>query len=202
MTDVKFSARAYAKVLLHAIKYPHCAINGLLLGKYGNGELSIVDAVPLFHISLHLAPMGELALNTVEQLATELNLEIAGYYAANENINDTSIDKPAHRAISEKLTENFDHAIIAMVDNKELSIDMDRFALKVSQYSDGKWKVKDRASIRYEGDDTLLKALYKLNKDERYRDLYDFDNHLDDVSLDWRNRKLNKIIDGALQRQV
>ncbi|CAB0042671.1 unnamed protein product [Trichogramma brassicae] len=64
MTDVKFSARAYAKVLLHAIKYPHCAINGLLLGKYSNGELSIVDAVPLFHISLHLAPMGELALNT------------------------------------------------------------------------------------------------------------------------------------------
>lgn len=65
MTDLTFSCRAYAKLILHAAKYPHCAINGLLLGKQKSNELQIVDAVPLFHICLHVSPMAEIALTTV-----------------------------------------------------------------------------------------------------------------------------------------
>ena len=71
MADVYFSARAYCKILLHAVKYPHCAINGLLLAKPKNksdeksAELQIVDAIPLFHICLHISPMAEVALTMV-----------------------------------------------------------------------------------------------------------------------------------------
>lgn len=71
MADVYFSARAYCKILLHSVKYPHCAINGLLLAKAKNKsdekstELQIVDAVPLFHICLHVSPMAEVALTMV-----------------------------------------------------------------------------------------------------------------------------------------
>jgi len=31
LLEVTFSPRAYSKMILHAAKYPHCAINGLLL---------------------------------------------------------------------------------------------------------------------------------------------------------------------------
>ena len=31
--EVEFSGRAYYKMVLHAAKYPHCAVNGLLLTK-------------------------------------------------------------------------------------------------------------------------------------------------------------------------
>ena len=65
MADIPFSFKAYAKIILHAVKYPHCAINGLLLGKLNNGELQIVDSVPMFHICLNVSPMAELALTTV-----------------------------------------------------------------------------------------------------------------------------------------
>lgn len=71
MADVYFSARAYCKILLHAIKYPYCAINGLLLAKSKNksdakaNELQIVDCIPLFHICLHVSPMAEVALTMV-----------------------------------------------------------------------------------------------------------------------------------------
>ena len=71
MADVYFSARAYCKILLHAVKYPHCAINGLLLAKPKTklegkpAELQIVDAIPLFHICLHVSPMSEIALTMV-----------------------------------------------------------------------------------------------------------------------------------------
>lgn len=69
MTNVFFSPRAYCKIILHAAKYPHCAINGLLLGKQknkdGKADLYIEDAIPLFHICLHVSPMAEIALNLV-----------------------------------------------------------------------------------------------------------------------------------------
>ena len=69
MGDISFSGRAYAKIILHAAKYPHCGINGLLLGKLSSGksagELQIVDAVPLFHVCLHVSPMSEVALTMV-----------------------------------------------------------------------------------------------------------------------------------------
>lgn len=66
MSEVTISARAYCKIILHAAKYPYCAINGLLLAKSGcKNKLEYVDAVPLFHIALNLTPMAEVALNEV-----------------------------------------------------------------------------------------------------------------------------------------
>jgi len=60
---------AYVKPLLHAAKYPHSAVNGVLLAKNQQNRddkhLELVDAIPLFHSSLTLAPMMEVALSMV-----------------------------------------------------------------------------------------------------------------------------------------
>ena len=63
------SSRSYAKILLHTSKYPHKAVNGVLLGgeTVEDGEVYVLDAVPLFHICLGLAPMLEVALARVRQ---------------------------------------------------------------------------------------------------------------------------------------
>jgi hypothetical protein len=68
MSEITFSARAYCKIILHAAKYPHCSINGVLLSKSSTTkgkEIEFVDAVPLFHIALNLTPMAEIALMQV-----------------------------------------------------------------------------------------------------------------------------------------
>jgi len=31
--EIQMSVRAYSKMILHAAKYPHCAINGVLIAK-------------------------------------------------------------------------------------------------------------------------------------------------------------------------
>ena len=58
--------RAYCKLILHAAKYPNCAVNGVLLAEDAKGKdrkgLRVVDCIPLFHITLGLAPMLEVAL--------------------------------------------------------------------------------------------------------------------------------------------
>lgn len=59
-------------MMLHAAKYPHCSVNGILLAEEGKSKddkkskgLNIVDAIPLFHQCLYLAPMAEIALTQV-----------------------------------------------------------------------------------------------------------------------------------------
>lgn len=61
------SVKAYSKILLHACKYPHKAVNGVLISSSvgGSADAVIVDAIPLFHQCLGLAPMLEVALAQV-----------------------------------------------------------------------------------------------------------------------------------------
>lgn len=70
MGEVEISARAYVKMCLHAARYPHAAVNGLLLAPAPqSGEcLCLTDCVPLFHSHLALSVMLEVALNQVPPL--------------------------------------------------------------------------------------------------------------------------------------
>lgn len=88
-------------------KYPHFAVNGLLLGKKQSekSKTEVVDAVPLFHQCLYVTPMTEVALVQVEARAVAEGLQIVGYYAAAENFYDNSIDKAPGIKIAEKLVE-------------------------------------------------------------------------------------------------
>ena len=62
MVAVELGQKAYIKLLLHALKYQSVAVNGVLLGTAGTAGVSVVDAVPLFHQQLALAPMLEIAM--------------------------------------------------------------------------------------------------------------------------------------------
>ncbi|KAG8038942.1 hypothetical protein G9C98_003249 [Cotesia typhae] len=203
MSKVTFSPRACSKIILHATKYPHCAINGLLLAKQKNKndmkltDIYIQDAIPLFHQCLHVSPMAEIALTLVDQFAEQNDMVIAGYYLANELVNDMSTDKPAHK-IADKIAENFNNALLVVVDNKEMTCNMNSIPLKISQHSDGKWKVKDKADVSYEGGDAAGETISTLMKENKYNILFDFDNHLDNITLDWRNNNLNKIINKTM----
>lgn len=56
-------------------------------------------------------------------------------------------------------------------------------------------------SIIYDNGDVLTVAIFSLLREERYQHLIDFDNHLDNISLDWNNSELNKIIKKAIADQ-
>lgn len=72
MSDVKILPRAYTKMILHAAKYPHCSINGILLSAKDStkSKNTIVDVMPLFHQCLHVTPMAEIALVQVSKFAS------------------------------------------------------------------------------------------------------------------------------------
>ncbi|XP_014277160.1 ER membrane protein complex subunit 8 [Halyomorpha halys] len=201
MADIRLTPRAYCKLVLHAAKYPHCSVNGLLLAETSklkdskkNKGLTITDVVPLFHICLHLSPMAEVALTQVDTVGASKGFTIAGYYTANETLDDMSIEKPATR-IADKIAESFNQACLVVVDNRRLTLIMDEPAIKVMQMVEGKWKPVDTSNVILE--ENCLDAVSTLLQKRAFNDLIDFDNHLDDLSKDWRNPELNERIEKA-----
>ena len=69
---------ALLKILLHSAKYPAASINGVLVGEASiSGEddevVHVVDAIPLFHSFLTLAPSLEAALCQVGTQVVQLS---------------------------------------------------------------------------------------------------------------------------------
>lgn len=85
---IQLTSQAYCKMLLHAAKYPHYAVNGLLVAektkekkKDGHNEpVLCVDCVPLFHGTLALAPMLEVALTLVSRCQATRALHLVGLF--------------------------------------------------------------------------------------------------------------------------
>lgn len=78
------------------------------------------------------------------------------------------------------------------VDNSKLNIQMDNAAIKVAQFTDGSYRSL-KAQICLEPDTGLQVCSLLLEKE--FNRIVDFDNHLDDISLDWLNPNLNEEID-------
>ncbi|XP_013398739.1 ER membrane protein complex subunit 8-like [Lingula anatina] len=115
--DVSVSVIAYCKLVLHLSKYPHCAVNGVLLAKKPtkeNRSLHFVDVIPLFHLALELTPMLEVAMTQIESYCSQQGLIIAGYYHAGAVIGDPSPTFIAKR-IADKICENLSDGCLFMV---------------------------------------------------------------------------------------
>ncbi|CRL04589.1 CLUMA_CG017657, isoform A [Clunio marinus] len=189
MAEISISPKAYIKMIFHAAKYPHLAVNGLLLGVKGNekSKVEVVDAIPLFHQCLYVSPMSEVALVQVESRASSEGLQIIGYYAAAENFYDNTIEKAPGLKIAEKIVDTNGSAYVIMMDNKSICMDMKHPGIKSWQSNDGKWtKVKHNLiDSRH-----TLDAVSLLLQRGAMKEIYDFDNYLDNVD-DWTNQHLN-----------
>lgn len=195
MSEASVSSKAYAKILLHAAKYPHLAVNGLLLSdKHDKSKAPvIVDAIPLFHQCLHVTPMAEIALIQAETRAAMENLQIAGYYAAAENFYDNTLERAPGIRIAEKIAEVNPNAYLVLVDNRLVSMDMSQPALKLWQFSDTKWTM---GKYTLHDAQETLEAVSSLLQEGAMKELVDFDNHLDNPE------KYENPLTNVLQNQI
>lgn len=178
-------------MVLHAAKYPHCAINGLLLAstKDSSNNIEIVDAMPLFHQNLHLSPMVEIALIQAEAIGAASDLQIAGYYAACELYQDQTIDKAPGVKIADKIAENNPNAAFIIISNADLRSQNKEPALNVWQNKETHWMP---TSYTLNQITETLGAVESLIDGGAMKNLHDFDNHLDNIKNDWTNDRLNR----------
>lgn len=181
--NIEFSAQAFSKMSMHAMKYAHSLCAGLLLSAKGTEEdnLSIVEAIPVSHASKCLAPNLEIAYNAIKKYADKQDLQICGYYQTESVTEDAFCQK-----IGEKIVESFPKAVMCYLNfGKQVT-------LEPYQYVEGKWR---RKQYNVETDSELIVDNILFSKEKLYRRIVDFDDHFDNIDLDWTNAILGEKID-------
>nr|XP_002753705.2 ER membrane protein complex subunit 9 isoform X2 [Callithrix jacchus] len=192
MGEVEISARAYVKMCLHAARYPHAAVNGLLLAPPPrSGEcLCLTDCVPLFHSHLALSVMLEVALNQVDVWGAQAGLVVAGYYHANAAVDDQS-PGPLALKIAGRIAEFFPDAVLIMLDNQKL-VPQPRVPPVIVLENQGlHWVPKDKNLVMWRDWEESRQMVGALLEDRAHRHLVDFDCHLEDIRQDWTNQQVN-----------
>jgi len=201
MEDQEISTRAYCKIIMHCAKYPSSNLNGLLLTHKSDMKNGIAtrfcDAVPLSHLNTGLSLTPEIALPQVEGIVTGADLVISGFYHAHDNLKDNHVDVFSQK-IADKIAENQDGAVLVTVDSKRLALKIENDGLVVRhQNQDGSWKISE-GKMKLEHESITLACASALVREGTFRELVDFDNHLDDITQDYINVQLNMKIDACL----
>ncbi|XP_023805876.1 ER membrane protein complex subunit 9 [Oryzias latipes] len=191
MGEVELSCRAYVKMYLHACLYPRGSINGLLLSSSSaEGAVCVTDCVPLRHSHLPLALPTQVALTQVDAWCSQTQQRIVGYYQANACASDSSPTQCALK-ISDKIAEQFDGAVLLMLDGSKMPPDYRVPPIVMYERKDSRWILKDKHMIMLrQWEETRAIASQMLEAGDHAL-LVDFDSHLDDITKDWTNQKLN-----------
>ncbi|XP_074478551.1 ER membrane protein complex subunit 9 [Sebastes fasciatus] len=191
MGEVELSCRAYVKMYLHACLFPRCSINGLLLSSSSpGGAVCVTDCVPLLHSHLSLAPITQLALTQVDVWCSQTQQRIVGYYQANACVSDSS-PTPCALKIADKISEQFDNAVLLMLDGSKMSPDYRVPPIVMYERKDTRWILKDKHTIMLRQWEETREIASQMLESGDHGLLVDFDSHLDDISKDWTNQKLN-----------
>eukprot|EP00271_Cylindrocystis_brebissonii_P018989 TRINITY_DN5577_c0_g1_i1.p1 TRINITY_DN5577_c0_g1~~TRINITY_DN5577_c0_g1_i1.p1 ORF type:complete len:243 (-),score=34.49 TRINITY_DN5577_c0_g1_i1:708-1436(-) len=231
------SQTAYVKLLLHCLKNPYGAVNGVLLGVApdrpvtpaltdqdashredgegnsgsagGTANVVIEDAIPLFHSGLGLAPLLEIALAQIEEhcqrsrsSGKHKGLSIVGLYYANELHDDQELG-PIARKIADHIAKSCPMACALLVDNEVLTEAVKHSVSQpaVQLYScdsSRTWRKSRQSSGGVLATEVRLREvmapqlLVDYVAEERYREVVDFEDHLDDLRKDWLNPDLFK----------
>lgn len=194
MSETKYyvSDEAYVKILLHGSKYPANAINGILVGTEEGQGYRVHDAMPLFHQAV-VAPIFEMSLELIDAYCREKDWKIVGYYYGNERWNDLSMSIVGHK-IADKIEAQASRACVLALSGPALSCesksglelllkDVKRGWIPV----DGRLELSDSVSEKRQ---FFSQAL----RENAHVEIYDFDDHFEDVKKDWRNVNVLKLM--------
>ncbi|KAL9441847.1 hypothetical protein AB3S75_020362 [Citrus x aurantiifolia] len=203
MGELKYelSQNAYIKLVLHARKHKTAAVNGVLLGRVSpqnDAVVEIADSVPLFHSHLGLLPNLEISLIMIEEHYGAQGLGIVGYFHANERFDDLELDSIA-KNIGNHICRYFPQCAILLLDNKKLEAlpkGKDRSPVMQLYIRDASknWKLvgSDGGCQLLTKEPAANVVLMDYISSEKWQDIVDFDDHLDDISKDWLNPDLFK----------
>jgi len=196
---------AYLKLVLHAAKYPHATVNGVLLTSSAPSSKTVLisDAVPLLHHWTTLSPMMEIGLDLAGTHADDNNARLVGYYEASDRTSDTSLSSTGERVYAKLTTSNPD--AVALMFNAEsfatgqaglvpflatptlhAVLQPPPFPLLVETEESPDSKSSTKAPLfLLESTGSPSKASDAIRKRHLHREFGDFDDHLEDVTIDW-----------------
>ncbi|VDN58301.1 unnamed protein product [Dracunculus medinensis] len=184
-----FNCISYAKMIFHALKYPHCAVFGLLVGS--SERVICIDAVPVLHEPASLNVVPEIALALVDSQCAYNSWNIVGVYFCNELLDDKNLDPSAVR-IADKIALIFPQALIVQIVNTALRADSSEASIIVYNSQNKVWRPK---KFQLENEEAVSSLVLSAIQNKLFREITDFENHLDNPSNDHWNCALNEKIE-------
>ncbi|GFZ07354.1 uncharacterized protein family [Actinidia rufa] len=186
---------AYIKLVLHALKHKTAAVNGVLLGRLSGGDaVEIADAVPSFHSHLGLLPSPRDRPSSEEYYGAQ-GMYIVGYFHANERFNDFELSNVA-RNIGDHVHRYFPQAALILVETGSFTKGEGQEPVMqlYTKDSSKSWKLvgSDGGSRFSTKEPSANVVLWDYISTQKWQDVVDFDDHLDDISKDWLNPELFK----------
>ncbi|KAJ1334491.1 hypothetical protein BSLG_007646 [Batrachochytrium salamandrivorans] len=180
--SLHISNKAYSKILLHSAKYSMDPVYGVLLGtrdKEGSSATAVVvtDAVPMFHSHWIMSPPLQFGMEQIEIYAKQTGLSIVGSYYGNE-LNSESAVLPSVDGAASQIDTHLDGGSLDVSRIKKQT-----FSLVPLARQAGAWKQLKGTPVT-NNEDCHSNAM-GLVKSNLYEKLYDLENHLEDISLDW-----------------
>jgi len=134
--------------------------------------IRITDSIPAIHNCLITPPLEVLFIH-LDNYCREEGVEIVGVYYCNQLLGDSHFDDLWAKVASDKLQS----PVVIRIDSRRLSINADSSCLQLYCHNDGKWKAHQRLQVEKEEDTCAATSLAIESK--WHRDLFDFENHLD-----------------------
>ncbi|KAI0052215.1 UPF0172-domain-containing protein [Auriscalpium vulgare] len=194
-TGYKLTDLAYSKLIVHALKHPHAAVNGVLLGtaQPGGKTVDIVDAVPLLHHWVNLSPMMELGLEKVALHAETRGLAIVGFYHAWERVDEAALS-PVGERVAAKLKESFPDAVALVIVGAKLGKDDDHALVPYTSISATTFRPA-QSSVLHVTPGLPSRIVDIVRNTYVHEDFKDFDDYLEDVHVDYlHNTAVTKVL--------
>ncbi|KAH8825329.1 hypothetical protein DL96DRAFT_1612808 [Flagelloscypha sp. PMI_526] len=163
---------AYLKIILHCAKHPHRTVNGHRLG-----QVDILDSVPLLHNWTSLSPMMEIGLDLATRYAESRSLHVVGYYQASERLDATAL-APVGEKVASKIKSSFGDAIAFVPYIATSPTSWKPFA------ESGKPFLTNSA-FQLISSDIVDRSISLIRTQSLQNSFGDFDDHLEDVTIDW-----------------
>ncbi|KAF7647960.1 hypothetical protein LDENG_00163830, partial [Lucifuga dentata] len=126
----------------------------------------------------------------VDVWCSQTQQRIVGCYQANACVSDCS-PTPCVLKVADKITEQFDSAVLLMLDGGKMSPDDRVPPIVMYERKDSRWTLKDKRTIMLRQWEETRAIANQMLESGDHTLLVDFDSHLDDITKDWTNQKLN-----------
>lgn len=210
--NYEISFPAYAKLMLHAAKYPSCQVTGLLTGRKGGDSTMIIEnCFPLAHTDV-LSPMLEVATNLVNTHIVDQSRKdssgatpaIIGLYTGNASANDKTVSHVCQTVGDTIKMIGHERACILQIDGATLgdpkSIGL-KLLLRTGEVGKGKshkakspsggWDAARADKLRLQGAEGSVTRLNEYLAKRWEAKVVDFDDHFDNIEEDWLNLALD-----------
>ena len=186
--EIDIKSKAYYKIMLHCLKYLISDCYGFLLGEKKNDKYIITDVVPYSHTNIFSSSFS-VAISMIKKLYPKE--KILGFYEnliVNQMKEEPAISNQAS-FICEMIGKNngFNSVYFQIYSKDSGKKDKDyledeiffkKFILNDENFSFIDNEVENEEEF---------KMIKKFCTENRQQDIIDFDDHLDNPNLDWRN---------------